>query len=92
MSSYVVLFRAALSSKHSPTGRTRHSRDGVALPVPSALEIVKYRDDPGFYLLYLDGAGKEMTDTCHDSSRNAMAQAEWEFGVALTDWVEVSLA
>lgn len=87
MNDYAVLYRMTLSSHHAPTGRTQHHRDGLPLPSPAALEIVKYPDDPGYYLLYLDTGGSEMTDTYHDSIGEAMAQAEWEFGVTTAEWV-----
>jgi hypothetical protein len=58
------------------------------LPPPSELRIVKYDGDSGFYLFYCDDSGKEFTDTYHDSLEEALAQAEWEFGVKPHEWVE----
>jgi hypothetical protein len=50
------------------------------------LRIAQYPSDPGFYLLYCDGDGREMTDTYHDSLEEAMAQAEWEFETKEGEW------
>jgi len=50
------------------------------------LRIVKYIDDPGYYLLYCDEHGQELTDTYHESLADAMTQAEWEFQVRAHDW------
>jgi hypothetical protein len=56
------------------------------LPPPAELRIVQYPNDPGFYLLYYDRDGQEMTDTYHDSLEEAMAQAEWEFEARKGEW------
>jgi hypothetical protein len=86
MSEPMVLLRLPLTPAHSPTGKTRHFSGGELLPAPSELRIVKYADDPGFYLFYCDNTGKELTDTYHDTLEGAMAQAEWEFGVKENEW------
>ncbi len=75
-----------LGGQHQPTGRTRHYRGGSRLPAPAQLQIVQYPDDPGYYLLYLDEFGEELTDTYHDTLEEALHQAEWEFRVKLEEW------
>jgi hypothetical protein len=75
-----------LGPQHKPTGRTRHLVGGAPIAKPSALRIVSYDGDPGFYLLYLDTEGKELTDTYHDTLEAALDQAEWEFGVTPDEW------
>ena len=87
MSDYSVLKQIKLSARHRPTGRTRHYFGNQLLPAPAMLQITKYADDPGFYLLYFDPDGKELTDTYHDSVEQAMAQATREFGVEPAEWV-----
>jgi hypothetical protein len=67
-------------------GKTRHTLHGEPLAAPAALRIVQYASDPGFYLLYLDAAGRELTDTYHDTLDGAMSQAEWEFAVMPGEW------
>jgi hypothetical protein len=75
-----------LKPSHQPTGRTQHFRDGTTLPSPHRLRITSFEGDPGFYLLYLDEAGRELTDTYHDTLEQAFEQAQWEFGVLPTEW------
>jgi hypothetical protein len=54
------------------------------------LAITQFPPDPGFYLLYLDEAGGETTDTYHERIEDAMAQAHWEFGVESSEWESTS--
>jgi hypothetical protein len=44
------------------------------------------RPDAGYYLLYLDSEGMEMTDTWHESVAAAIEQAKFEFGLMPDDW------
>ena len=81
-----VLRRVTLEPRHAPTGFTTHRRGGDVLPSPTALSIVQFGGDDGFYLLYLDASGSEMTDTWHQSLEGAVRQAQSEFGVASEDW------
>ena len=87
--SYIVLKRFRLAAEHQPTGKTRHSQGGVPIPPPRELLIVRYADDPGFYLIHLDEAGQELTDTYHESVGEAQAQADWEFRIAGGEWEDV---
>ena len=86
MNAYITLQTLALSPKHKPTGKTSHYRNNEKLPVPSSLKIAKFKDDEGFYLLYLDAEGNELTDTHHETLEGALAQATWEFGVKPDEW------
>jgi hypothetical protein len=86
MSAYTVLRRIRLGSAHKATGKTRHYLGAQELPTPGELWIVAYPDDVGYYLLYLDGDGKELTDTYHDTLDRALQQAEWEFQVSPHEW------
>lgn len=72
--------------RHAATGFTVHRRGDEVLPKPSALVIAQIGSDPGYYLLYLDDAGKEMTDTYHDDLDGAFEQAMAEFGLAKEEW------
>ena len=56
------------------------------MPKPFALSIVKYSDNEGYYLLYLDKFGEEQTDTYHETLEDAFGQAEFEFGVKKDEW------
>ena len=82
-----VLKQVRIKPEHHATGKTRHTRHGVLVPVPSVLRIVQYDGDPGYYLLYIDGDGREMTDTYHETIDGAVEQATWEFGVRSEEWV-----
>jgi hypothetical protein len=91
MSDYLIHRRLALNPGHVPTGKTRHylgtPDNRVELPPPKQLMIVQIPPDlEGFYLLYLDDKGNELTDTYHDSLEQAQAQAVWEFGVDPDEW------
>ena len=48
--------------------------------------IAQLSPDRGYYLLYLDEAGEEITDTYHDSLEQALDQAKWEFNVEPDEW------
>ena len=56
------------------------------MPPPSELRIVEYEAGGGFYLFYCNDEGRELTDTLHGSVDEAMAQAEFEFGVRRSEW------
>lgn len=78
--------------KHNP-GRAVH---GIAkiegdipvilskLPNPIRLQISE--QDKGFFLFYIDASGDVISDTWHASLKEAMAQADFEFGVKECDW------
>ena len=83
-----LLRRIALTSAHGPTGKTRHFYGNELLPPPKELRIVQYNSDPGYYLLYCDESGNQMTDTYHLSVKDAMDQAEFEFGITADEWSE----
>lgn len=55
------------------------------MPAPAALRISQYQGDAGFYLLYLDLDGEEITDTYHMTLQDAFEQANWEFGADIGD-------
>ena len=78
------------------TGATRHYRahieeEGVRkdeeLPTPASVEIQPA--DGAFFLLYLDGHGKCLTDTWHQTLEQAKAQARHEFSIGDDDWEDL---
>ena len=71
---------------HAATGFTVHRRGDAILPKPSTLAIAQVGSDVGYYLLYMDEKGEEMTDTYHESLDAAFGQAEAEFDVMETEW------
>ena len=66
--------------------KKRHYEGIGELPSPVALQIVRYGDDAGCYLLYLDERGEEITDVYHETVEQAMEQAEREFEVKPGSW------
>ena len=83
----IELFRIYLNN-FCQTQKTIHSNQYGILPTPYALSIVKYLNDDGFYLFYLDELGNEQADTYHSSLKEAFEQAEFEFGVKEKDWIK----
>jgi hypothetical protein len=75
-----------LRPEHKPTGFTKHYEGSELLPSPSSLAIAKHSDDSGYYLLYYDETGTELTDTYHDSLEEALHQAILEFQVKPEEW------
>lgn len=76
--------------RHKLTKNTRHFVYGEQIEDSiTSLKIVQCRPDAGFYLLYFDASGKELTDTYHSTVNEAMEQAKWEFGVEVRDWEDV---
>lgn len=84
------LKKVELQGRFTPTGKTRHFIGSQRAPTPTTLMIGQEEGDPGFYLLYLDSSGNEITDTYHDTVSKAMEQANWEFSVDESDWNQVS--
>ncbi len=92
MSEEILLRRIKLDAHHQPTGKTRHYFGTAAeeMMPPAELKIVQYLHLPGFYLLYCDSQGIEMTDTFHESLEKTLAQAEREFRVREDEWEVIS--
>lgn len=83
---YILISSIRLTEKHKVTGKTKHYRGEKELPKPAELQIAQLENCPGYYLLYIDDNGKELTDTYHDSLSEALRQAEWEFSVKPKEW------
>lgn len=87
------MFTVDLAEHHLGSGRTKHqlcdafgARD---FPPFKTLEICTFAGDSGYYLMYEPETGPG-TDTWHQTLEDAMHQAEWEFGVARTEWRKVA--
>lgn len=80
-----VLRYTPIDSRHRPTGRCHHNRNG-AVPAPRAsLAICQYDGDNGFYLFGCDESWNVLTDTYHGDLNEAERQAEFEYeGVSAT--------
>ncbi len=86
MEEYRVLKKVKLNKSHFPIGKAKHVVKGEEIIRPYELIIAEYDGDDGCYLFYMDFNGSEITDTFHTSMKNALKQAEWEFGVKACDW------
>ena len=80
-----LLKTVKLKADH-PTGRTAHYQGDEEIVDISELRIVRYEGDNGYYLLYFNRKGEEVTDTYHDTIHQAMKQAEFEFNVKVDEW------
>ena len=65
----------------------RHYVQGGLIEEICGLQIVRYADDAGYYLLYLDKNGKEITDTYHENIESAIEQADLEFDLTGKLWI-----
>ncbi|MEU8218080.1 hypothetical protein AB0C47_20150 [Micromonospora taraxaci] len=75
----VTMF-ANLALGQLPTGATRHSVGNFA-EVVAHLAIARYDEaEADCYLFYCTGDWAVVTDTCHPTEAEAVAQAEFEFG------------
>lgn len=82
----MILQMVRLQNWHTPTGFTAHYNAQGAIPPPAILHIVQFTNDPGFYLIYLDSSGQELTDTYHETREEALLQAQQEFLVEPDEW------
>jgi hypothetical protein len=69
-----------------PTGKTRHTVEGVPITGGAMLRIVLLAGDKSYYLIHYDKNGNEIADTCHDTIQEALEQAEFEFGLTADEW------
>jgi hypothetical protein len=63
----------------TPTGQTRHYRDGELQAGFAALALAAYEDESGVYLFYCDEKWNCLNDTQHEDLAAAQAQAQAEF-------------
>jgi hypothetical protein len=85
-----LLRQVTLDAARASAGKTRHSRNGVPTSPPASLRIATDGAGTNYYLLDLDAAGKELSDTWHESEAAALSQAQWEFGVDPMEWRSMS--
>jgi hypothetical protein len=85
--------RVALGPHHLQPGRTKHtisdSKGNRDFPPFVALEIASYPGEESCYLFHLCESG-ECADTWHQSLQEAVEQAESEFGVHESEWMDVN--
>jgi hypothetical protein len=83
---YQIIKRVEINKDHIETGAVKHYFGSQQLSKPTELQIVQITGDPGFYLLYFDSNGNELTDTYHEKLEDAIEQATDEFTVKSEDW------
>ena len=78
------------------SGKTSHSIGTIVndlpvpvekIPVPAWVEIIE--GEGAFYLLHFNSKGENIADTWHENIKNAKSQAEFEFFISPSDWIEV---
>ena len=80
------LLRALDLGPAGRSSRTRHVVGGEPAGPFHRLQIVRLPGARGVELRYLDREGREVTDTWHACLGDALAQAEWEFGLPADRW------
>ena len=60
--------------------------------IPYKLEIMNYPDDNGneFYLVSMDKNNEDITDTWHQTLQDAIKQAEYQFNIQPSEWIDCS--
>jgi hypothetical protein len=85
--------KVVLGPHHLKPGRTKHtisdSKGKRDFPPFVALEIASCPGEESCYLFHICKSG-ECADTWHQSLEDAVHQAEYEFGVHESEWVEVN--
>ena len=76
MSQMVAVKKVALNDRHLRPGRCKHSYDGKEFPPFVSLEIGKYPDEVGYYLMHICEDGRA-ADTWHETVGDALHQAEF---------------
>ena len=91
---WTELMSVKLGPHHYRPGRTKHQlvvpNGADEFPPFVALTIARFQGDNGFYLLDEPQSGMG-TDTWHQSLEDALHQAEYEFGVTRSEWVQAGL-
>ena len=78
----IILKEISIENNHKIS--TNHYVNGSNVsPKINKIKIVKFDNDPGFYLLYFDKEGNELTDTYHTDLLNLLEQIRYEFGLTV---------
>jgi hypothetical protein len=89
-SDYTILRQIALTDKHRTPGRTLNSRitevGTEVIPPPASLQVAQYRDDPAYFMFYLDEAGAVIADGWHLSIEEVLSRAKFEFEIQPDEW------
>ena len=84
-----VVCYTPIDERHRFTGKTRQIVAGQLMGPMAALAICQYADDPGFYLFGCDTDWRSITDTYHETLKEATEQAEFEYAGVTQTWTQV---
>jgi hypothetical protein len=71
------------------TDKTSHVIGGRLNGKFKSLVICQYPNTGGYYLLYFNDQGEEVTDTWHETLEDAKDQAEYEYSGITNIWITV---
>jgi hypothetical protein len=74
-----ILEYLTLTLEQKRAGNTSHVIGGKEQVEFSGLAICQYEDDEGIYLFYCDSEWNVLTDTWHETVKDAEDQASFEF-------------
>ena len=83
-----VLLFTPIDWRHSPTEETAHTVDGEPFGPAAGLAICQDPTSSAVYLFYCDDNWNAMTDTLHESIKDAKAQAAFEYSGVQDSWEE----
>ncbi len=81
----VVLY-TPIDERHKHTGNCKQIVAGVLMGAAAGLVICQYEGENSFYLFGCDAKWNTVTDTCHETLEDAMAQAEFEYEGVQATW------
>ena len=81
----VVLY-TPIDERHKHTGNCKQVVAGVLMGAAAGLAICQYEGENSFYLFGCDAKWNTVTDTCHDTLEDAMAQAKFEYEGVQATW------
>lgn len=78
----------AITDDLTHTHNTSHYIGGVLHGKFKSLVVCQFPNDNGYYLLYFDDKGEEITDTWHETLEDAKDQAEYEYPGITNIWID----
>jgi hypothetical protein len=82
-----ILFIAILNESHKrSSGSRRHISGQLCNQRPREVRIIRYDDDQEVYLIEYDENQEEIIDSLHGNIKEAMIQAEFDWGIKKSDW------
>ena len=85
-----ILQYLIIDSSHKFTEQTKHYKKGELIKPMYALAICTYNEEEGFYLFGCNDEWESITDTFHDTVKDAMHQAEFEYSGTTNSWIKVN--